>query len=156
MGYKVNFKDIEIVGLEQSPYAASLAGLRANEARYFWNKFKFEYTVFPAEKMEKQVEWLAKILKEEKDIIINSKVLEVAIYEDENIYWPDFIFENGMILNVLYEKEGEKPKRAVGIKLCQDMEIPAELKDKFKFARQRSKLAGEIRGSYFKLKNKWM
>ncbi len=43
-------------------------------------------------------------------------------------------------------------KRAVGFKLSDGMEIPAELADKFKFARQRSKLAGTIRGSYFKIK----
>lgn len=35
MAYKVNFKDVETVGLETSPVADSLAGLRANEARYF-------------------------------------------------------------------------------------------------------------------------
>ncbi len=32
------------------------------------------------------------------------------------------------------------------------MDIPIELADKFKFARQKSKLAGIIRGSYFTLK----
>jgi hypothetical protein len=33
------------------------------------------------------------------------------------------------------------------------MEIPVELAAKFKFARQKSKLAGTIRGSYFVIKN---
>lgn len=32
------------------------------------------------------------------------------------------------------------------------MEIPDELAEKFKFARQKSKLAGTIRGSYFVIK----
>lgn len=43
MAYKVNFKEgqVEKIGLESSPVAESLAGLRANEARYFWNKYKF-------------------------------------------------------------------------------------------------------------------
>nr|WP_160316904.1 hypothetical protein [Rossellomorea vietnamensis] len=34
-------------------------------------------------------------------------------------------------------------------KFSEDMEIPKELEGKFKFARQKSKLAGTIRGSYF-------
>ena len=42
-------------------------------------------------------------------------------------------------------------KRAVGFKLSDGMEIPAELAS-FKFARQKSKLAGTIRGSYFVIK----
>jgi hypothetical protein len=35
------------------------------------------------------------------------------------------------------------------------MEIPAELATKFKFARQKSKLAGVIRGSYFVIKGEY-
>ena len=42
-------------------------------------------------------------------------------------------------------------KRAVGFKLSDGMEIPDEL-GSFKFARQKSKLAGTIRGSYFVIK----
>jgi hypothetical protein len=41
------FNSVSTVGLESSPVAAALAGLRANEARYFENKyghvFKNEY-----------------------------------------------------------------------------------------------------------------
>jgi hypothetical protein len=46
-------------------------------------------------------------------------------------------------------------KRAVGFKLSDGMEVPAELADRFKFARQRSRLAGTIRGSYFVIKNEY-
>ncbi len=42
-------------------------------------------------------------------------------------------------------------KRAVGFKLSDGMEVPAELADKFKFARQKSKLAGTIRGVILRL-----
>jgi hypothetical protein len=35
------------------------------------------------------------------------------------------------------------------------MEVPAELASRFKFARQKSKLAGTIRGSYFTIKNEY-
>ena len=44
-------------------------------------------------------------------------------------------------------------KRAVGFKLSEGMDVPAELASRFKFARQKSKLAGNIRGSYFDVKN---
>lgn len=53
MSYTVNFKEVETIGLETSPVAEVLAGLRANEARYFWNKYKQEYVVYtPEEKPE--------------------------------------------------------------------------------------------------------
>jgi len=35
------------------------------------------------------------------------------------------------------------------------MELPTELASQFKFARQKSKLAGTIRGSYFDFKNEY-
>jgi hypothetical protein len=46
-------------------------------------------------------------------------------------------------------------KRAVGFKLSMGMDVPTELEAKFKFARQKSKLAGEIRGSYFVVKGEY-
>ena len=39
----------------------------------------------------------------------------------------------------------------MGFKLAEGMDVPAEL-GAFKFARQKSKLAGTIRGSYFVIK----
>ncbi len=46
-------------------------------------------------------------------------------------------------------------KRAVGFKLSEGMEVPAELAPRFKFARQKSKLAGTIRGSFFVIKGEY-
>ena len=46
-------------------------------------------------------------------------------------------------------------KRAVGFKLSDGMDVPAELESTFKFARQKSKLAGVIRGSYFVIKGEY-
>jgi len=48
----------------------------------------------------------------------------------------------------------EPKKRAVGFKLSEGMDVPAEL-GSFKFARQKSKLAGTIRGSYFVIKGEY-
>src|SRR4051794_22852615 len=45
MSYDVDFVDVSTVGLESSPVADALAGLRANEARYFKNKYDTVFTV---------------------------------------------------------------------------------------------------------------
>jgi hypothetical protein len=48
MAYTVDFTTVSTVGLESSPVAAALAGLRANEARYFKNSIDHVFTVEPA------------------------------------------------------------------------------------------------------------
>jgi len=55
---------------------------------------------------------------------------------------------------VMYTIDDPK-KRAVGFKLSEGMEVPEELASRFKFARQKSRLAGTIRGSYFAFKNEY-
>lgn len=65
----------------------------------------------------------------------------------DGILWSIVIYDNGLAVNVLYTLE-EGGKRAVGFKLSDGIEIPEEFEGKFKFARQRSKLAGEIRGTF--------
>jgi hypothetical protein len=62
-------------------------------------------------------------------------------------------YESGLSINVMYTVDGPE-KRAVGFKLSDGMEVPEELAS-FKFARQRSKLAGTIRGSYFVIKGEY-
>jgi hypothetical protein len=57
-------------------------------------------------------------------------------------------------INVLYTLD-DAGKRAVGFKLADGMEVPAELASRFKFARQKSKLAGTIRGSFFVIKGEY-
>ena len=76
--------------------------------------------------------------------------LEAAEFQVEAIRWTYVFYESGLSINVLYTLDGEDDapkKRAVGFKLCDGMEVPAELAERFKFARQKSKLAGTIRGS---------
>lgn len=60
-------------------------------------------------------------------------------------------YQNGLVVNVMYSLDDDK-KRAVGFKLSDGMEVPKEFEYKFKFARQKSKLAGTIRGSFFVIK----
>ena len=72
MSYQVDFVNVSTVGLESSPVAAALAGLRANEARYFKNKYDHVFTVEPAAKAKKTIDWVHRILEEERDIVIAS------------------------------------------------------------------------------------
>jgi len=150
MAHTVDFRTVSTVGLESSPVADALAGLRANEARYFKNKYDHDFTVEPAGDAEATVEWVHRILKEERDIVISSPALEATAFEVEGIRWAYVFYESGLSVNVLYGPE----KRAVGFKLSEGMDVPAELAS-FKFARQKSKLAGTIRGSYFVIKNEY-
>jgi hypothetical protein len=154
MPYTVDFNSVSTVGLESSPAAATLAGLRANEARYFKNKYDHVFTVEPASNGTTTIDWLHRILKEERDIVISSRPLEATVFQVENIRMAYVFYENGLSINVLYTVDGSG-KRAVGFKLFEGMEVPAELASKFKFARQKSKLAGTVRGSYFNLKNEY-
>ncbi len=153
MSYLVDFKNVTTIGLESSPVAEALAGLRANEARYFRNKYNTEFVVTPAVESTETVEWVRKILKEERGIGVASKPLETATLQIENIKWVFVFYESGLGINVLYPLDNPK-KRAVGFKLSEGMDIPQEL-EKFKFARQKSKLAGTIRGSFFVIKGEY-
>lgn len=153
MSMKVDFVNVTETGLESSPVSKALAGLRANEARYFKNKYNEDFVVVPASKSKDAVNWVSKILKEERNIVINSKPLETASLLVDGIKWIYVFYESGLSINVLYTLDDPK-KRAVGFKLSDGMEIPAEL-GKFKFARQKSKLAGTIRGSYFVIKGQY-
>ena len=154
MSYTVDFKNVSTVGLESSPVADALAGLRANEARYFKNKYDVDFTVQPASKAKKLIAYVHRILKEERDIVIASPPLEATELNVDNIRWTYVFYESGLSINVLYTLD-DKGKRAVGLKLSDGMEVPEELASKFKFARQKSKLAGTIRGSYFVIKNEY-
>ncbi len=150
--YTVDFNTVSTVGLELSPVAAALAGLRANEARYFKNKYNYVFTVERASNAKSTIDWVHRILNEERDIIISSRPLEATAFQVENIRMAYVFYESGLSINVMYTVD-DPEKRAVGFKLSDGMELPAELATRFKFARQKSRLAGTIRGSYFAFKN---
>ena len=126
MPYAVKFDTVSTIGLESSPVADALAGLRANEARYFKNKYDHD----------------------------SSRPLQATAFQVENIRIAYVFYESGLSVNVMYTVDGPE-KRAVGFKLSDGMDVPAELASRFKFARQRSKLAGTIRGSYFVIKHEY-
>jgi hypothetical protein len=151
MSDPVDFKTVSTAGLESSPVAPALAGLRANEARYYKNKYDHDFTVEPASTAKETIDWVHRILEEERDIVISSRPLEATAFQVEDLKMAYVFYESGLSINVMYSVE-DGGKRAVGFKLADGMEVPEELASRFKFARQKSKLAGTIRGSYFVIK----
>jgi hypothetical protein len=151
--YTVDFGSVSTVGLESSPVAEALAGLRAHEARYFKNKYDHVFVVEPASAAKATIDWVHRILEEERGIVVESRPLEATAFEVEGIRMAYVFYESGLSINVMYALDTQG-KRAVGFKLSEGMEPPAELAS-FKFARQKSKLAGTIRGSYFVIKNEY-
>lgn len=148
MGTVVDYETVSTVGVESSPVAAALAGLRANEARYFANKYGHTFTVDPASVAADVVTWVHRICKEERDLTLLSLPLEATRFEVDGTRFAYVFYQSGLAVNVMYGL-AEGGKRAVGFKLSDGMEVPEELASKFKFARQKSKLAGTIRGSFF-------
>ena len=149
----VDFQTVSTTGLESSPVAPALAGLRANESRYFKNKYDHDFTVEPTTSAQgkKALAWVERILREERDIVIASPALETTMFEVDGLRIAYVFYESGLSINVMYAID-DAGKRAVGFKLSDGMDVPDELAERFKFARQKSKLAGTIRGSYFVIK----
>ncbi len=149
----VDFVNVSTEGLESSPVAPALAGLRANESRYFKNKYDHDFATAPAAEEQEALGWISRILKDERDIVIASPALEVTSFEVDGIRMAYVFYESGLSINAMYTID-DAGKRAVGFKLSDGMEVPEEL-SAFKFARQKSKLAGTIRGSYFVIKGEY-
>jgi len=155
MPYIVDFENVSSVGLESSPVVQTLAGLRANEARYFKNKYDHVFTVSPASESPETLDWVNRVLADERDLVISARPLEVTSFEVDGIRMAYVFYESGLSINVMYTI-ADKGKRAVGFKLSEGMEVPEELAAAgFKFARQKSKLAGVIRGSFFVIKGEY-
>jgi hypothetical protein len=150
----VDFQTVSTVGLESSPVADALAGLRANEARYFKNKYDHVFTVSPASEAPETIEWVSRILKEDRDLVVASPPLETSAFVVGGIRFAYVFYESGLSINVMYSLD-DQGKRAVGFKLSEGMDVPDELASRFRFATQKSKLAGTIRGSFFVIKGKY-
>jgi hypothetical protein len=133
----VDYKTVSTVGLDSSPVAAALAGLRANDARFVKNKWDHVFAVEPVSTAKGTVDWVYRILKEERDIVIASPPLEATAFQIDNIRAAYVFYESGLSINVMYTVD-DPSKRAVGFKLSEGMEVPEELASRFKFARQKS------------------
>jgi len=150
----VDFQAVSPAGLESSPVANALAGLRANEARYFKNKYDHVFAVDAASDSTETIDWVHGILKNERDIVIGARPLEATAFVAGGIRFAYVFYETGLSINVMYALEDGK-KRAVGFKLSEGMPVPDELASRFKFATAKSKLAGTIRGSFFVIKGEY-
>jgi hypothetical protein len=89
MPYAVDFNTVSTVGLESSPVAVALAGLRANEARYFKNKYDHVFTVEPASHATAVIDWVNRILAEERDIVIASRPPRGSSSRARTRSWPE-------------------------------------------------------------------
>ena len=154
MPHVVDFQSVSTAGLESSPVADALAGLRANEARYITNKYGHVFTVAAASESTQTIEWVSGILQNERAIVIGARALEATEFVAGGIRFAYVFYESGLSINVMYALDDSK-KRAVGFKLSQGMPVPEELASTFKFATQKSKLAGVIRGSFFVIKGEY-
>ena len=154
MSQVVDFVAVSTAGLESSPVAAALAGLRANEARYFKNKYDHVFAVDAASEAKQTVDWVSHIVENERHLVIAARPLEATGFVADGIRFAYVFYESGLAINVMYGLD-EGSKRAVGFKLSEGMEVPEELAAQFKFARQKSKLAGTIRGSFFVIKGEY-
>ena len=116
--------------------------------------FGGDFEVEPASEARTTIDFVHRILNEERGIVISSRPLEASAFQVDNIRIAYVFYESGLSINVMYDNDNPK-KRAVGFKLSDGMEVPAELSSRFKFATQRSKLAGTIRGSFFVIKGEY-
>ena len=130
--------------------ADALAGLRANEARYFKNKYDHVFTVEPAaEAADDHRLGAAASSRRSATSSIASPPLEATELPGR-----------GHPLGLRLLRERPVDQRALhrsttpgsapsGSSSPTGWRSPTELASRFKFARQKSKLAGTIRGSYF-------
>jgi hypothetical protein len=91
------------------------------------------FTVEPASDAKTTVDWVHRILKEERNIVISSRPLEATTFQVENIRIAYVFYECGLLINVMYTVD-DPTKRAVGFKLSEGADVPLELASRFKFA----------------------
>src|SRR4051794_18037681 len=105
MAQVVDFSTVSTAGLESSPVAEALAGLRANEARYISNKYSLPFAVEPATEAKDTVDWVTGILEDERDLVISSPALEATAFEADGIRFAYVFYESGLAINVMYTIE---------------------------------------------------
>ena len=119
MEKSVDFENVSLEGLETSPVAKTLAGLRANEARYYKNKYNHSFIVVPANESQPTIDYINNILQKEKGLRILSKPLETSTFTVENLRMAYVFYESGLSINVMYNLDDPK-KRAVGLSFRRD------------------------------------
>ena len=103
----VDFQTVSTAGLESSPVAEALAGLRANEARYFKNKYDHVFTVDAAGEATATIEWVNGILREERDIVIEADPLEATSFATGGIRFAYVFYASGLV-SVMWSAPGQR------------------------------------------------
>ena len=118
MPYIVDFENVSTIGLESSPVAEALAGLRANEARYYKNKYDHVFTVSPASEAPEALGWLNRILADERGIVISARPLEVTSFEVDGFRMAYVFYESGLISqrDVRHQGRGEARSRVQALR----------------------------------------
>ena len=80
------------------------------------NKYNHEFTVVPLDESKETLDYVNRILKEERNIEFATKPMKTSRFQVENIDWTHVFYEDGLAVNVLYTIDNPK-KRAVGFKL---------------------------------------
>ena len=80
----------------------------------------------PASSATTTIDWVHRILEEERGIVISSTPLEATAFQVENIRMAYVFYESGLSVNVMYTVD-DSGKRAVGFKLSDGMDVPEEL-----------------------------
>jgi hypothetical protein len=71
------------------------------------------FTVESGKKAKPTIDFVARILKQERDIVISAKALEATSFEVQRIRMAYVFYESGLSINVLYTV-AEAGKRAKG------------------------------------------
>lgn len=151
----INWLDITPEWVEGADNPKELAGLVANEVRYFFNKYKYrDFHAVPAKEDTEVFNYINKILEERDMVFPYEPILVSSVLINKHLSWCNVWYKNGLGVNVVYDINDHK-RCAVGFKLTASMKIPNEFEGKFKFAHSKSKLAGPIRGSYFIIKGEY-
>ena len=100
--YVVDFENVSTVGWTRPPVAEALAGLRANEARYYKNKYDHVFTVRPAGEDGRSLDRVNRILADEREIVIAARPLEATSFEVDGIRMAYVFYESGLSINVMY------------------------------------------------------
>lgn len=152
---KINWKDIDPNWVSGADNPKELAGLVANEARYFFNKYKYtDLVAVPASEDKTIFKFVNNILAErEMDFDLEPELVTSILINDE-ISWSIVWYKNGLCVNIAYYIFAPK-YRAASFKLTEGVEVPKEFEGKFKFSHSKSTVAGFVRGTYFIIKGEY-
>jgi hypothetical protein len=70
--------------------------------------------VEPVSKAKKTIDYVHRILKEKRDIVIDSHPLEATAFEVEHLRMAYVFYESGLSINVMYDLDDPKKRAARG------------------------------------------